>query len=129
LNIAAGYRNTKGMPILLAEYRKWAIFPEMLKSTRGTGIWPQDPQARWLRLRHGPPLKLGVLEMASYRDTSDRTYVAKTRANCGFLDGHVELIPAMRLYNLYAVPTNKKWTPSLWLGPRPANPADFKPVF
>lgn len=120
LNIAAGYRNTKGSPILLAEYGKWAIFPEAIAGPNHT--WPADTFARKLRLRHGSKLMLGALDMAAYRDSSDRAYVPRARANCGFLDGHVEQIAAKRLYN-------SGWNQVLWLGQRPPPPNVFKPVF
>ncbi len=113
LNIAAGYRNTAGNPILLTEYGKWGIIPERLTNAYAGGVYPPDVLPETLRLRHGgkAPGDWGL------GDPKDPTYVPKAAANCGFSDGHVERIQGPRLVDS---------TSPIWLGNRRPG---FKPTF
>jgi prepilin-type N-terminal cleavage/methylation domain-containing protein/prepilin-type processing-associated H-X9-DG protein len=123
MNISGGYRNTKGNPILVAEYGKWGIIPETIRNRYGSGVYPPDVLARKLRLRHGNKASdsKGVLG-----DVSEPSYVARSSANCGFQDGHVERIGWKRLVPQDA-PTKPGVTTdpsspsymSIWLGQRP----------
>lgn len=131
LNIAAGYRNTKGMPILLVEYGKWAFFPEQIRvPPPGTGTWEMDTYATKFRPRHGRKFQYNSREANYYRDRTDNTYAPMDRANCGFLDGHVEPIPFKRLWRSTWVGAKPpRWDSPLWLGQRSGDPARFVPSF
>jgi hypothetical protein len=106
MNIAAGYRTTKGNPILLAEYSTWAIFPEKITNAHDLStVYPADNFTQKLRLRHGgaAPASAGL------RDTTDKTYAPKSLENCSFQDGHVERLSWEKLLNNQS---------ALWLGNR-----------
>jgi prepilin-type processing-associated H-X9-DG protein len=115
MNIAGGYRNTKGNPILLTEYATWGAFPEKITNLHASGTYGPDDLSQKLRLRHGGNARGGT--DALLRDPADPTYVAKSKANCGFQDGHVERLGWERL---------KMNNSPLWLGNRGPG---FQPTF
>jgi len=113
MNISGGYANGRGNPILLAEYSTWGIFPEKITNVYGSGVYGPDNLKRKLRLRHGgkAPGDAGLV------DPNDRAYIARSTANCGFQDLHVERIHWSKLIRADS---------QLWLGIRPPG---FRPTF
>jgi prepilin-type N-terminal cleavage/methylation domain-containing protein len=114
INVSAGLKGVQGTPVLIAECKKWGIFPEQLASSRTSSPYPADNLRQVLRFRHGgdwnnrSDLTLG--------DPSDPTYRPKQSMNMGFLDTHVERLgplPTTRCNYRFST-----WTWSGWFGRR-----------
>ncbi len=134
-NASAGLRNVKGSPILVAEAGKLGIFPEDFGKT-SQGTHTRDNLAKVLRFRHGgkannPHLggKGSDFTRQFHQPTMavDPNYQPRTRAACGFLDGHVERLAFHELFTIVpgADPNNPlvnkpEINKPLWLGARRA---------
>jgi prepilin-type N-terminal cleavage/methylation domain-containing protein/prepilin-type processing-associated H-X9-DG protein len=111
LNVLAGLKNVKGNPVLIAEYSKWGIFPETLRSRYTSRPYLADNLKQKLRFRHG-----GLAGRADLRDPKDANYHARKRANVGFLDSHVERMGPEKL-------TDNEWLG--WYGRRTSGDQTF----
>jgi prepilin-type N-terminal cleavage/methylation domain-containing protein/prepilin-type processing-associated H-X9-DG protein len=118
-NAAAGMKDVKGSPILLAELPKPGVFPEKL------GSYPADILSRALRFRHGDKApasaKLGGYNYKTngvVGTVGNELYVPRTRMNVGFYDGHLE---RMLYSDMLRSPAS-----AMWLGRRPEG---FTPSF
>lgn len=111
LNVSAGLRDVKGAPVLVTEYSKWGIFPELLQSQKTSRAYPPDNLRQKLRFRHGGRSNRGDL-----RDPRDPSYLPRQRINVGFLDTHVERLGPERI-------TDNRWTG--WYGKRPSGAPSF----
>lgn len=87
LNVSAGLKSVKGNPVLIAECKKWSVFPETLRSAKTTSPYPADNLRQTLRFRHGGNWSNRLMVLA---DPKDGTYQPKQYMNMGFLDTHVE---------------------------------------
>ncbi len=90
LNVSAGLKGVKGTPALIAECRKWSIFPETLMTSGKTNSpYTMDNLGQTLRFRHGGKwvARSGVPAVG---DPKDRSYAPRNYLNVGFLDTHVE---------------------------------------
>jgi prepilin-type N-terminal cleavage/methylation domain-containing protein/prepilin-type processing-associated H-X9-DG protein len=136
-NASAGLIGVKGSPILAIEAGKPGVFPESL------GNFTADVLPQAVRFRHGGrnprtafagqeymkvtpgTARAGSVELPASR--IDGNYIPRTRANTGFLDGHVEGLVWSRLFsdpaNGYPIPRQQLWigqprkNPELTFGP------------
>jgi prepilin-type N-terminal cleavage/methylation domain-containing protein/prepilin-type processing-associated H-X9-DG protein len=137
-NASAGLRNVKGMPILAIEAGKLGVFPEDFNQT-SQGYHRRDHLGMALRFRHGgrvhKPFIGGPGSDYTYRYqqppyTADPHYEPRTRANAGFMDGHVESLAWYQLFtppaDLRRPPTNPDNFPEInrvmWVGTRKGGP-------
>lgn len=125
-NAFAGLRNVKGSPIVVAEAAKLGVFPdEFAKTVQGSH--PADHLGKTLRFRHGGRVNerflggkgsLFTAQLQQPAKATDQAYQPRTKANVGFMDGHVD---SMAYYQLFtgsaaAPDTPPKIRRTLWLG-------------
>ncbi len=131
-NAVAGLANVRGNPILVAEARKFGLFP------RALGTYEADHLPRALRFRHGSKTGLEGLQGADYvytgsgwgpppspsvrlsPDKIDRNYTPRNRLNAGFFDGHVENMTYLQMFPNYDDIQSQKSRPAVhkgvWIG-------------
>lgn len=129
-NAAAGLKNVRGNPILVAESAKPGIFPGDLG---GSGGYPRDNLARSLRFRHGSRVTKPGMQGADYiratlanppsptgplGSSADPDYEPRQRLNAGYLDTHVERKGHWELFDLVPGQPNTMPTPkkAVWFG-------------
>lgn len=131
-NASAGLIGVRGSPILAIEAGKPGVFPETL------GNFNADVLPQAVRFRHGSrnsrsgfagqeymKVAPGTARSATVNLPANRidgNYIPRTRANAGFLDGHVEAIVWNRLFTdpAYGYPVRKQQP---WIGLPRKNPS------
>ncbi len=115
LNVSAGLKGVRGMPVLVAEHSKWGLFPETLTGPNTRTPYPADVLTRTLRFRHGGKWtnRAGGPLLG---DPQDKTYEPRQLINMGFLDTHVE---RMRPEKPTQYTRGGRWTWQGWYGLRP----------
>lgn len=132
-NASAGLRNVKGMPILAVEAGKLGVFPEDFGAT-SQGSRFRDNLAKAMRFRHGGRVSSRFIGGANcdYTQqfqqpprTPDLLYQARTKANAGFMDGHVESLGWYQMFGTPAQPTSPPpINRALWIGTRRGGPQE-----
>jgi len=134
-NASAGLHNVKGSPITIVEAGKLGVFPEDFGAT-SQGSRAPDHLGRSLRFRHGGKAHAPFLggpgsDFTEYfpeklaRGT-DRLYQPRTKANAGFMDGHVESLGYYQMFtgNPASPDTPPVINRSLWIGIGKNKPRD-----
>lgn len=131
-NASSGLRNVKGSPIVVVEAGKLGVFPEDFAVT-SQGSRPRDHLGKAVRFRHGsraPKPYLGgagsdfTTQLHLPTSAIDPLYQPRTKANAGFMDGHVE---ALGYYEMFTGDAARPNTPppirrTLWVGLRSGPP-------
>jgi prepilin-type N-terminal cleavage/methylation domain-containing protein len=115
LNVSAGLKNVKGNPVLVAECRKWGIFPETLQSTRTSSPYTRDDLRQVLRFRHGGKW-VNRSNAINPNDPNDKTYEPKQLINMGFLDTHVERMSPEKPLMIHPLDRQRYWYWPGWYG-------------
>lgn len=131
-NASAGLRNVKGMPAVVVEAGKLGVFPEDFGTT-SQGSRPRDHLGKVLRFRHGGRSQARFLGgrgsefTAQYHQPAtavDGLYQPRSKANTGFMDGHVESLRYDRMFT--GDPVNPENPPiinrTVWIGLRRGAP-------
>lgn len=139
-NASSGLLNVKGMPILAIESGKIGVFPEDFGAT-SQGTHRRDNLAKALRFRHGERTREPFIggkgsdynyqfQQPPYANVADPYYEPRTRANAGFIDGHVESLGWYQLFERPLDPLRYAANPNdypkinrlLWIGTRKGGP-------